>query len=185
MSLYYNQKIKIEVNLRYFLLGLFFSYVFGGNQASAVETCSRVAIINYQEILVDSNASEKGEGLRYHLEKDPVAKQYLDSYQNNSAIHWPNALLGTAGTGLLLLGFFTANSEDRQTYLISGAATVLVNFLVARTLEVANEVNLNRAVEEYNKRNLPKIYFNPDTANPQGSTSFPGFKIGAAMDWSF
>lgn len=170
--------------MRYFLFGLIFSYALWGQQANAVETCSRIAIINFQEILVDSNASEKGEGLRYHLEKDPVAKDYLDNYQNNSAIRWPNALLGTAGSGLLLFGFFTSNSEDRQTYLISGAATILVNFLVARTLEVANEVNLNRAVEEYNKRNLPKIYFNPDS-NLQGNVAFPGFKVGMAMDWSF
>ncbi len=152
--------------------------------AGAVETCSRIAIINYQEVLVDSNASEKGEGLRYHLEKDPIAKQYLDSYQKNSAIHWPNAVLGTAGTSLLLFGFFTSDSQDRQVYLISGGATILVNFLIARTLEVTNEENLNRAVEEYNKRNLPKIYFNQDS-NPQGSASFPGFKVGLIKDWNF
>lgn len=170
--------------MRYFLLLFSIFIISCSDKVSAVETCSRIAIINYQEVLVDSNASEKGEGLRYHLEKDPVAKQYLDSYQNNSAIRWPNALLGTAGTGLLLFGFFTSNSEDRQLYLISGGATILVNFLVARTLEVTNEANLNRAIEEYNKRNLPKIYFNPDS-NLQGSTGFPGFKIGLAQDWSF
>lgn len=170
--------------MRNFLFGLIFSYAFLSQSVSAVETCSRIAVINYQEVLVDSNASEKGEGLRYHLEKDPVAKSYLDSYQKNSAIRWPNALLGTAGTGLLLFGFFTSDSQDRQVYLISGGATILVNFLIARTLEVTNEANLNRAVEEYNKRNLPKIYFNPDS-NLQGSASFPGFKIGLAKDWSF
>lgn len=150
----------------------------------AVETCSRIAIINYQEVLVDANASEKGEGLRYHLEKDPVAKQYLDTYQKNSAIRWPNAVLGTAGTGLLLFGFFNSNSQDRQVYLISGAATILVNFLVARTLEVTNEANLNRAIQEYNKRNLPKIFFNPD-GNRESDAGFPGFKIGLNKDWSF
>lgn len=170
--------------MRYFLFGLSIFCVFMSQAAKAVETCSRIAIINYQEVLVDSNASEKGEGLRYHLEKDPVAKQYLDSYQKNSAIRWPNAVLGTAGTGLLLVGFFTSDSQDRQVYLISGGATILVNFLIARTLEVTNEENLNRAIEEYNKRNLPKIYFNQDS-NLQGNTNFPGFKIGLAKDWSF
>jgi hypothetical protein len=185
MSLYYNHKIKIEVNLRNFLLAFLFSYILlGPFQLMAVETCSRVAIINYQEVLVDSNASEKGEGLRYHLEKDPVAKEYLDSYQKNSAIRWPNALLGTAGTGLMLLGLFSSDSQDRQIYLISGTATILVNFLIARTLEVTNEANLNHAIEEYNKRNLPKIYFNPD-GNRESSAQFPGFKIGLAKDWSF
>ena len=153
-------------------------------QAQAVETCSRVAIINYQEVLVDSNASEKGEGLRYHLEKDPVAKSYLDTYQKNSAIRWPNALLGTAGTGLLLFGFFTSDSQDRQVYLIGGGATILVNFLVARTLEVTNEANLNRAVQEYNKRNLPKIFFNPEGVR-ESDAGFSGIKIGLNKDWSF
>ena len=135
-------------------------------------------------MLVDSNASDKGEGLRYHLEKDPVAKEYLETYQKNSTIRWPNAILGTAGTGLLLFGFFTSNSQDRQIYLISGGATVLVNFLMAKTLEMTNENNLNRAVEEYNKRNLPKIYFNPD-GNHQGNSNFPDIKFGLAKDWSF
>lgn len=171
--------------MRYFFLELIFLLFFLGTQVvGAVETCSRIAIINFQEVLVDANASEKGEGLRYHLEKDPVAREYLELYQRNSAIHWPAALLGTAGSGLLLYGFFSGNSEDRQVYLISGGATILVNFLIARTLEVTNEANLNRAVEEYNKRNLPKIFFNPQS-NLQGSLSFPGFKIGLTKDWSF
>lgn len=184
MSLYYNQKIKTEVILRNFLFVFLFFMLLCSKTVSAVETCSRIAIINYQEVLVDSNAFEKGEGLRFHLEKDPIAREYLDSYQKNSAIRWPNALLGTAGTGLLLFGFFTSNSQDRQIYLISGGATILVNFLIARTLEVANEANLTHAIEEYNKRNLPKIYFNPEN-NLQGSASFPGFKVGLAKDWSF
>lgn len=184
MCLYYNQKIKNEVNLRYFLFGFLLSFLFNSKSVSAAETCSRVAIINYQEVLVDSNAFEKGEGLRYHLEKDPVAKSYLDTYQKHSAIQWPNALLGTAGTGLLLFGFFTSNSHDRQIYLISGGATILVNFLIAKTLEKYNEINLERAIMEYNKRNLPKIYFNPEN-NSQGNFSSPTFKIGLTKDWSF
>lgn len=167
-----------------FALTFIFSWLIIFNNAGAVETCSRIAIINYQEVLVDSNASEKGEGLRYHLEKDPIAKSFLDTYQKNSAIRWPNALLGTAGTGLILFGFFTSNSQDRQVYLISGAATILVNFLVARTLEVTNEANLNRAVEEYNKRNLPKIFFNPET-NRESDAGFTGLKVGLNKDWSF
>lgn len=177
------KKSKIEVNLRYFLLVFLFIFALSSKPAFSVETCSRVAIINYQEVLVDSNASDKGEGLRYHLEKDPIAKSYLDTYQKHSAIRWPNAIIGTAGTGLLLFGFFTANSQDRQVYLISGSAAILVNFLIAKTLEVANEANLNRAIEEYNKRNLPKIYFNPE--NIQGNMNYPGIKIGLIQDWSF
>ena len=174
------------MNSRYFLLSVLIYGLLCSQIVSAVETCSRVAIINYQEVLVDANASEKGEGLRYHLEKDPVAREYLDIYQKNSAIRWPNAVIGTAGTGLLLFGFFSPHSQDRQIYLISGGATILVNFLIAEHLEVTNEANLNRAIEEYNKRNLPKIYFNPEGNRESNSNlSFPGFKIGLAKDWSF
>jgi hypothetical protein len=69
-------------------------------------------------------------------------------------------------------------------YLITGGTAILVNFLVARTLEMANEANLVRAIEEYNKRNLPKIYFTPES-NLQGNMNFPGIKIGLSKDWSF
>ena len=151
--------------------------------AFAIEACSRVAIINYQEILVDSNSSEKGEGLRFHLEKDPIAKEYLDAYQKKSSILWPSAVLGTAGTGLILYGLFNSDVEDQRLFIISGSATLIVNFLVARTLEVTNENNLNRAIEEYNKRNLPKIFFNPEET--QSQIDFSKFKIGLAQVWTF
>ena len=160
-----------------------FLFIFNSASTFAVETCSRTAIINYQEILVDSNSSQKGEGLRYYLDKDPIAKDYLDIYQKNSAIQWPSAVIGTAGTGLLLFGFFNSDSENRRLYIISGTATILVNFLVARTLEVSNESNLNRAIDEYNKRNLPKILFEPEGA--QSYIDFSKIKIGLAQQWTF
>lgn len=166
--------------LRFFLVFLFF---FSSLQVFAVETCSRIAIINYQEVLIDSNTSQKGEGLRYHLEKDPVAKEFLNTYQENSGIRWPSALLGTTGTGLLLYGFFNSDSENRRLFIISGTATILVNFLVARTLEVTNESNLNRAIEEYNKRNLPKIFFNPEET--QSQINFSNIRLGLVQQWTF
>lgn len=164
---------------------LFFSILISSamNVVLAAETCSRTAIINYQEVLVDSNTSEKGEGLRYHLEKDAKAKEYLDLYQKNSSVHWPSAILGTAGTGLMLYGFFNSDSENRRIYLIAGGATILVNFLVTRTLEITNESNLNKAIEEYNKRNLPKIFFNPEET--QGQIDFSNVKLGLVQQWSF
>ena len=177
------RKITFEVILRFFLA---FLLIFVTLPAFAIETCSRIAIINYQEVLVDANTSEKGEGLRYHLEKDPVALQYLNTYQKNSGIKWPSAVLGTAGTGLLLYGFFNSDTEDRRIYVMAGTATILVNFLVARTLELSNEVNLNKAVEEYNKRNLPKIFFNPE--NPEGTQSqidFTKIRVGLMQQWTF
>ena len=166
--------------MRFFLVILF---IFNSVSVFAVETCSRTAIINYQEVLIDSNSSQKGEGLRYHLEKDPLAKQYLDTYQKNSAIMWPSAVLGTAGTGLLLVGFFNSDSENRRLYIISGSAIIFVNFLVARTLEMNNESNLNRAIEEYNKRNLPKIFFSPEGA--QSYMDFSKVKVGLMQQWTF
>ena len=150
----------------------------------AVETCSRIAVINYQEVLVDTNSTEKGEGLRFHLEKDKTAKSYLDAYQKGTQIKWQNAVLGTAGTSMMLAGILTNNdSERKQTLLIGGATFMILNFLVARTLEASNEQNLIKAIEEYNKRNLPKIYFNPDRET-DGSLG-PGVSFSISKEWSF
>lgn len=127
------------------------------------DTCSRVAIINYQEVLVDTSSTQKGEGLRFHLEKDELAQKFLSEYQKGTEMRWQNALLGTLGTGLILTGLFTnSESNNRKAFFISGGAFIAINFFVARTLEAANEKNLVRAIEEYNKRNLPRIYFSPD-----------------------
>jgi hypothetical protein len=163
---------------------LFFALFFlQPNLLRATETCSRIAVINFQEVLVDTNSTDKGEGLRFHLEKDPVAKEYLNLYQKNSAVTWPSAVIGTTGTGILLYGFFNRDSVDRPIFLISGAAVILVNFLIARTVEFTNEKNLTRSIEEYNKRNLPKIYFNPE--NPQGNFDLKQVKISLNKEWSF
>jgi hypothetical protein len=150
----------------------------------AVETCSRIAIINYQEVLVDTNSTEKGEGLRFHLEKDRTAKNYLEKYQDGTKLKWENAALGTLGTTMMLGGILTnSNSERKQTLLIGGATLMVINFLVAKTLESSNEQNLIKAIEEYNKRNLPKIYFNPEQQN-DGSLG-PGVSFSVSKQWSF
>jgi hypothetical protein len=149
----------------------------------ATETCSRIATINFQDILVDTNSTDKGEGLRFHLEKDPIAKEYLNAYQKSASVTWPSAVIGTTGTSLLLIGFFNRNTADKPIFLISGVTVILVNFLVARTIEMRNEQNLTRAVEEYNKRNLPKIYFNPE--ENRGSLNFDKIKVTLAKEWSF
>ena len=164
------------------LLALFIFFA-STAQLKAVETCSRVAIINFQEILVDTNSTEKGEGLRYYLDKDPQAKMYLEKYQEGTQIKWQNALLGTAGSTMLIGGLLTSDSDKKQTFLISGATLIALNFLVARTLEMVNEDNLNKAIEEYNKRNLPKIYFSPE-GNKQSSSS-NRFRLMLAKNWSF
>ncbi len=151
----------------------------------AAETCSRVAIINYQEVLVDTNSTQKGEGLRFHLEKDATALSYLDKYQEGSKIKWHNAILGTTGTTLILTALISnASDNNKQSLIIGGASLILINFLVARTLEITNESNLLKAVEEYNKRNLPRIYFGPGNSaarNPSGRSPHIGIEKG----WSF
>jgi hypothetical protein len=181
ISLYYNLKITEGVKLKnVFFLIIILSLSFS---TYCAETCSRVAIINYQEVLVDSNSSDKGEGLRFHLEKDPIAKQYLDTYQKNSGIFWPNAVLGTVGSGILLYGFFNDGKEDRNVFLITGATAILLNFFVAKTLEITNESNLIKAIDEYNKRNLPKIYFAPEENRSQND--FIQYKVALLKSWSF
>ncbi len=149
----------------------------------AVDTCSRTAVINYQEVLVDTNSTEKGEGLRYHLEKDPVAKSYLDKYQEGTQIRWENAVLGTMGTGLLIGGALAQDSGSRSPLLIGGIAISIVNFLMAKTFENSNEENLNKAIEEYNKRNMPKIYFNPGQSSSKDRDNTVSFLLNKT--WTF
>lgn len=150
---------------------------------NADSTCSRTAIINDQEVLIDTNYSEKGEGLRFQIDKDPVAKEYLDEYQKNTGIRWQNAVLGTVGTLLIIAGIFTQSDDKRQrTLILSGAGAMTVNFFFAKTMENANERNLERAIEEYNKRNIPKIYFSPDQ---NLRTNEKGVSFFLSKDWSF
>ncbi len=172
------------------LCSLLFSISYG----NATETCSRIATINFQEVLVDPNSSQKGEGLRYFLEKDPESKNYLDLYQKGTEINWQNALLGTLGTGLILSSTMVNDSQNKKVLLISGATFVLLNFLISRTLEVQNELNLEKAIEEYNKRNLPKIDFNPqalqfeeNNEKDNSHSNFNPFDIsfGIFKTWTF
>lgn len=151
----------------------------------AAETCSRVAIINYQEVLVDTNSTQKGEGLRFHLEKDATALSYLDKYQEGTQIKWHNAILGTTGTTLILTALISnASDNNKQSLIIGGASLILINFLVARTLEITNEANLLKAVEEYNKRNLPRIYFGPGN-NAARNPSARSPHVMLEKGWSF
>ena len=148
------------------------------------DTCSRLAIINYQQVLVDTNSTQKGEGLRYYLEKDPVAMSYLDSYQEGTKLNWQNAFFGTAGTAMILSSFVVhSNGENKDTLLFGGLAMILVNFLLANANEGINEKNLEKAIEEYNKRNLPRIQFNP-TSSVDSSPRFSP-EIVISKSWSF
>ena len=94
--------------------------------AKAEDTCSRAALINFQEILVDTNSTQKGEGLRYYIEKDKVANSYLEKYQNGTKIKWHNAALGTIGSALLLGGLLTNNSDSNKKIMLIGVIKVLL-----------------------------------------------------------
>lgn len=131
------------------------------------ETCSRVATINYQEVLVDVSNNNKGEGLRYYLEKDPVAKELLDEYQDNNRSTWKSAAMSTGGSAMLLAGLLRKGQGDnefltgRNMLIFGGITLITVSFLISKTNLFNNEYLLLKSVEEYNKRNTPKIFFAP------------------------
>ncbi len=180
MENYSRTNLPIFVKI-YFMKLLTIFFLLFNTQVFAEQTCSRVATINYQEVLVDATSTQKGEGLRFHIEKDPIAKLYLDEYQRKNQITWPNAILGTAGTAMVVSSFLiNSNSRSNKDLpLFGGLALIFVNFLVAKTIENENENNLVKAIKEYNKRNLPKIYFNP-LQNDGKSTS-----VELSKSWDF
>ena len=160
--------------LLFFFVSLSQTYVF------ANEACSRIAIINQQEFLVDPSSNKKGEGLRYYLARDEEAKRLLEKYQNTSDQRLRSAIVGTTGV-LMLLGsaFVNEGSSNRQALLIGGISTIFVNFLVSKTIDNNNEKYLIEAVHEYNKRREPKIFFK----SKDGEVTEP--KMYLEKTWSF
>ena len=147
--------------MKYFLiLTLFLS-----TMAQANETCSRVAIINYQEVLVDAGSGKRGEGLRFYLEKDPVSKELLDTYQKKNKPTVLNASTSTLGSVMILSGILQTSEQGavstQNTLIYGGALLVAVSYLAAKTAKYNNEKFLKQAVDQYNKRNSPRIYFSP------------------------
>jgi hypothetical protein len=151
---------------------------------SAAETCSRVAVINYQEVLVDVSSKNRGEGLRYYLEKDEVAKTLLNEYQANNIPTWKSAALSTVGTGMLLGGLLRTSGGgegtviSRNFLLFGGATMIAISYLISKTNHYNNEYLLLKSIEEYNKRNTPKIFFSP--TDPQN-----GLGIGMGIGQEF
>lgn len=133
----------------------------------ADETCSRVAVINYQKVLVDVSRNNRGEGLRYYLEKDRVSKELLDEYQDNNRSSWKSAAVTTTGTVMLLAGLLRTSEGANETFtsrkflMFGGAAFIAVGYFLSKATEYNNEYLLSQSVEEYNKRNTPKIFFSP------------------------
>jgi len=153
--------------------------------ASAEEVCGRVATVNEQEILIDLNTNQKGEGLRNYLEKDPVASMYLEKYQKKNEFHWTDATLGTAGAAMVAVGLLgNFDTKQKTAITVSGAALIVANFILGYSLKNANEKNLERAIEEYNKRNEPKIFMGPlSYKNTQNIVDHK--KITISKTWSF
>lgn len=147
-------------------LTLLILFTLGGG-AYAAETCSRVATINYQDVLVDVSSNNRGEGLRYYLEKDRIAKDLLDEYQEENRPSWKTAALSTAGTAMIAVGLLRTGSGESESYtsrdalLVGGVSAIAVSYLISRTNQYKNEYLLQQSVDEYNKRNTPKIFLTP------------------------
>ena len=130
------------------------------------ETCSRIAVINNQEVLVDISSSNKGEGLRPYLGRDPVAKDYLNQYQAKHLSPKRSAIIGSIAIGLMLGSEFSSSDSEsgllsKNALLTAGLSLLGINLLVSQTIEFENENLLLKSIYEYNKRNHPKIYFSP------------------------
>ena len=131
----------------------------------AAETCSRVAIINYQKVLVDAGSNKKGEGLRYYLEKDPVSKALLNKYQKENEPTLLSASASTAGSFMLFAGLIQTDTMsalgDKNSLIYTRLGLIALTYLTSKTQQYSNEKILNEAVSQYNTRNTPRIYFSP------------------------
>lgn len=145
----------------------------------SAETCSRIAIINYQEVLVDAGSNKKGEGLRYYLEKDKNSHKLLDEYQHKNKPTILGAATSTVGSFMILSGLMQTNDssglQNKNTLLYGGSILVALSYLTSKTVQYNNEVLLKRAVDQYNKRNLPRIYFSPGDGK--------GFGVGVTQEF--
>lgn len=128
--------------------------------------CSRTVEINSQEVLIDLNSTQKGEGLKSYLEKDPQASSYYEKYQEGNKFKWQDTILGTGGTIAVLTGLsLGSQNSSKSTFIITGAAMIAAHFLLGYSLKKSNEGNLEKAIEEYNKRNFPKINVSENNTN--------------------
>ncbi len=151
-------------------------------------------MINNQEVLVDLNSNSKGEGLRSYLKKDALAEQYLDDYQASTTTQLKSAALGTFGFGLIIGGALYSSDDDddkdftiREGMIGAGLGLLVLNYLMFKTIEFNNEEKLERSIEEYNKRNVPKIYFVPykDDQAYHSNQRSNGYGIAAGYITSF
>lgn len=167
----------------FFILPLFL--ILQVNLCFASESCSRTATINFQEVLIDSANSLKGDGLRPYLSKEPIALNYLETYQQNARPSFKSSFLGTTGVLLSILSFTTNNDKkapwNSNVLLTTGLTLIFVNFIFNQQLQTNNEENLYKAIDEYNLRHTPRIEFNPESSGVNPST--PSWGIGFTKDF--
>lgn len=155
---------------------------------AANETCSRTAIINYQEVQVDTSSTRKGEGLRFYLSRDKVAESLLNKYQDRSSPKWYTTALSTFGTAMIIAGLLQSGKDRtegfsrKEAFYIGGATTIAVSYLITKTFEINNEKYLQMSIEEYNRRNLPRIFFSPYNSSIKGKKKLG---IGAGFSKEF
>lgn len=158
---------------------LLVTLIFFTFEAIAAETCSRVATINYQEVLVDAGSGKMGEGLRFYLEKDPESKKLLDEYQKRNKPTLWSASASTLGSVMILSSLLQTNEssgiQNKNTLLYGGVMLVALSYLTSKTLKYSNEKYLKESIDQYNKRNSPRIYFSPFKEN--NGSSGVGFGV--------
>jgi hypothetical protein len=170
---------------------IFLSFILFQSLKAQELTCSRTATVNYQSILVENGPNKKGEGLRYYLDRDPQAKKNLDLYQEIGAPNWHQAAIGSIGTILIISGLAKTGSfseggfASKRSLVLSGALIMAVNFLVVKTIEYNNERLLIQAIEEYNRKNLPRIYLGPqkDIFNNNFDSNSWGLSLGVYQNF--
>jgi len=149
-------------------------------------TCDRSAYVNFEKVLIDSSSSIKGDGIKYLLEKDPKAYDYLKLYQESGRPSSRTAIVSSLGLGLSLGGYLFGKSSgtpflNKNVLLGVGLSIVIGNFLYNRSKQAKNEKNLLNAIYEYNLRNTPKIYFAPYKSNKKNDS----IGIGVGVNKSF
>lgn len=145
---------------------LFFSVLLWNSTVFANQTCSRLAIVDERNVLVDSSSLCKGEGLRPYLSKDPIALSYLDQYQEGLKTNWFRAGMSMFGSSLILAGILTGSPTkkglaNKDVLIYSGIGLLGLSYILTRTHQAQNEEYLNKSILEYNLRNWPKIEFSP------------------------
>ena len=152
-------------HIHFFIIFIFFNY----SVFSAQNKCSRTVQINGKNVSIDASSTQKGEGLRYYLSKDPIAYQYFEQYTDSNKPNWRRIGVSTFGIGLITAGLLSSNETKnifykRDTLFYSGIGIVALSFLYAKTKQGEKEVWLEKSVKEYNKRSQPKIYWAPQYA---------------------